>query len=315
MIIPFIKLRRVWYMLSGLLVAMSILGIVVYGIPYGIDFTGGSLLEIVYTKEAATPEQIREALNRQNITTSTVQKAGERGYVIRMPEIDDATHAALLAELRSQMGINTIDVTFEEGDADANRVLEQRFDTVGPVIGRELKLRSIQALVLVLLAIMVFMALAFRRVSWPVKSWKYGVVSVIALFHDVIITLGAYVWASAYFGWEVDTAFVAALLMVLGYSINDSIVVFDRVRENLPRLDEPFADVVEISVNQTLARTINTGLSSILVLVAVYLFGGTTLRPFMFALIVGIFIGAYSSIFVANPLLVSWHLRTLKKVS
>lgn len=330
--IPFIKLRPIWYSLSTALMLLSILGVAVRGIPYGIDFTGGSLLEVAYTKEAVTTEQINEALQKSGISNANVQRAGERGYVLRMSEIDDETHSKLLAELRGQIGqtsvspsvdiesesgllnIGDLDVTFDspDGSEDSNAVIERRFDTVGPVIGQELKTKSVQALILVLLAIMAYVAWAFRKISWPVRSWKYGAVAVLALFHDVIITFGAFVWAASFFGWEVDTVFIAALLTVLGYSVNDTIIVFDRVRENLPRMNESFEGIVNASVNQTMGRSINTTFTTLLVLFAILFFGGETLRPFMFALIVGIFLGAYSSIFIASPLLVTLQLRAAK---
>lgn len=327
--IPFIKLRKVWYVISGVLVALSIVGILVYGLPYGIDFTGGTILEVSYTKDVPELNDVRDVFPQLDIHSASIQRA-ENGYIIRMPEISEEKHQEIIRALRLQIGqssedegvsitpsagsaigLGDVDLVFEGEDGetsqDQNRVIEQRFDTVGPVIGRELKVRSIEALILVLLAIMAYVAWAFRKVSWPVKSWKYGAIAVLALFQDVIITLGAYVWAASFTGWEIDTVFIAALLTVLGYSVNDSIVIFDRVRENLPRLNENFDDIVNTSLNQTLARSINTGVTTVLVLLAIFIFGGESLKPFMFALIVGISMGAYSSIFVASPLLVTWH--------
>lgn len=333
MSIPFIKHRKIWYGLSSFFILLSVIGLFARGIPYGIDFTGGSLLEIVYTKELVPVDQVQQALNAQGVSSADIQKAGDLGYVIRMPEIDDEKHRALLNELRAQigqtsatesvevtpgsgspLGLVDVDLTFEgdEADAEGNRVIERRFDSVGPVIGSELKGRSVQALILVLLAIMAYVAWAFRKVSWPVKSWKYGVVAVLGLFHDIIITFGVYIWAASFFGWEVNTVFIAALLTVLGYSVNDTIIVFDRVRENLPTMNDSFENVVNASVNQTIGRSINTTFTTLLVLFAIFVFGGDTLRPFMFALLVGIFLGAYSSIFIASPLLVSWQLKALK---
>lgn len=329
--IPFIRYRKVWYALSGTLILLSIVGVIVRGVPLGIDFTGGSLLEISYTKELPNQQQVQEIFQSQGISNANIQKAGDLGYVIRMQEIDDETHAAIINALRAQIGQTSsglnvqqepgglldaedINVLLNSSDNDSgNAVIEQRFDTVGPVIGQELKVRSVQALILVLLAIMGYVAWAFRKVSWPVKSWKYGATAVLALFHDVIITFGAFIWVAPFAGWEVDTVFIAALLTVLGYSVNDTIVVFDRVRENLPRMDKPFEEIVNASVNQTMGRSINTTFTTLLVLVVIFIFGGDSLRPFMFALTVGIFLGAYSSIFIASPLLVSWQLRSSKK--
>lgn len=321
--IPFIKLRWLWYTLSGSLIVLSIIGVVFRGVPYGIDFTGGAMMELRYTNEVPAVESIRTVVDRVNVPSTNIQRT-ETGYILRMPEISDATHKQLLAELRSAIGQtgegnavkvdnaaeNTgvkLDLTTNAGETTSNQLVELRFDTVGPVVGKELKTRSVQALILVLLAIMAYIAFAFRKVSWPVKSWKYGAAAVIALFHDVIITIGAYVWVASFTGWEVDTVFIAALLTILGYSVNDTIVVFDRIRENLPRMSGEFDEVVNASVNQTMGRSINTSMTTMLVMLAIFIFGGTTLRPFTFALVIGIFLGTYSSIFIASPILVTWN--------
>ncbi len=330
--IPFIKLRWVWYSFSSALVILSLVAPFIVGMPYGIDFTGGTMLEIEYTNEVPPIETIHTALERNGLPAVNIQRA-EKGYIIRFGEIDDAKHKAIIAELRAQIGqtstdanvivepttntgvsIGSIDATTNNDteSADKNRVIERRFDTIGPVIGQELKTKSLQALVIVLFAIMAYIAWAFRKVSWPVKSWKYGAAALVGLFHNVIITFGAYLWAAHFLGWELDTIFVAALLTILGYSIHDTIVVFDRVRENLPRLNEPFDEVVNTSINQTLARSINTSMTTVLVLSAILVFGGDTLRPFVFSLLVGIIIGTYSSIMIASPLLVTWNNRTLR---
>lgn len=333
LMIPFIRLRIAWYTLSALLVVLTFVGMVVRGIPYGIDFTGGTLLEIEYKTEVPAVDDVRKVFEQLNLGSASFQRT-EQGYFIRLSEVSEDQRKQVMAELRKQigqtsaepevsvdgnptagLGVSNLDLQFSKDgeETNSNRVSERRFDSVGPIIGQELKSRSAKALFLVLLAIMAFIAYAFRKVSWPVKSWVYGAAAVLALFHDVIITFGAYIWAASFFGWEVDTVFVAALLTVLGYSVNDTIIVFDRIRENLPRMDEPFEQVVNASVNQTLARSINTTFTTILVLAAIFVFGGETLRPFMFALIVGIGLGAYSSIFIASPLLVTWYNRTVAR--
>lgn len=336
--IPFIKLRWLWYTVSGSLIVLSIIGVLVRGVPYGIDFSGGAMMELRYTKEVPSSDSIKAITDRLNISSANIQRT-ETGYILRMPEINDQTHMQLLAELRSAIGqkgnapqVNVQNAPGAEGikldvagttvngqeansqaDVDANQVIELRFDTVGPVVGKELKTRSVQALILVLLAIMAYIAFAFRKVSWPVKSWKYGAAAVLALFHDVIITIGVYVWVASFTGWEVDTVFIAALLTILGYSVNDTIVVFDRIRENLPRMSGQFDDVVNASVNQTLGRSINTSMTTILVMLAIFIFGGSTLRPFTFALVIGIGLGTYSSIFIASPILVTWNRLTQRQ--
>ena len=184
---------------------------------------------------------------------------------------------------------------------------ELRFDSVGPTIGRELKSRSLTAIVIVLLAIVLYIAWAFRKVSKPVASWKYGMAANIALFHDVLITLGVFSVLGHFYGVEINSSFVAAILTVLGYSVNDTIVVFDRIRENLPKSDKDFEGTVNDSVNQTITRSINTSLTTLLVLLAILFFGGATIRSFVLALSIGVFIGTYSSIFLASPVLVVWE--------
>jgi len=332
--IPFIKYRWIWYAFFTFLFVISIIGVALRGIPYGIDFTGGSLMEVEYSKDVPDVTAVNEILSNNGFPSANLQQT-EHGYLIRLQEIDEEQRNIILTALRGQIGqtsvgpsvhveptagtgigISGIDLGLagEDGaSSDENRVSERRFDSVGPVIGQELKVRSLQALILVILSIMAYIAWAFRKVSWPVKSWKYGGVAVAVLFYDVIVTFGAYVWVATHVGWVVDTVFVAALLTILGYSVNDRIVVFDRVRENLPRMDKPFDEIVNASVNQTLARSLNTGLATILVMAVIMVFGGETLRPFMFTLLFGVILGTFSSIFLASPLLVTWQLYSEKR--
>lgn len=184
---------------------------------------------------------------------------------------------------------------------------ELQFDSVGPSIGQELKSKSFNSAFIVLLAIILYISLAFRKVSRPISSWKYGVTAIIALFHDVLVTLGVFSVLGHFYGIEINTPFIAAILTVLGYSVSDTIVVFDRIRENLPKSQDNFEDTINRSVNQTIVRSINTSLSSILALAAILFFGGNTIKDFALALVVGIFVGTYSSIFIASPILVVWE--------
>jgi preprotein translocase subunit SecF len=179
-----------------------------------------------------------------------------------------------------------------------------RYESVGPSIGQELKRNAIYSIILIVIGIIIYVAWAFRKVSRPVASWKYGMAGVIALFHDVIIVTGIFCVLGKFYGIEVNTPFVAALLTVFGYSIADTIVVFDRIRENLPKSHEGFEETINTSINQTLRRSINTSLTVMLTLLAVVLFGGVSIKYFALALLVGIFFGTYSSIFLASPLLV-----------
>lgn len=202
-------------------------------------------------------------------------------------------------------------VTAESGTitiGGSDIVIEDSFESIGPTVGNELKQRSIYALAAVLVAIIIYIAWAFRKVSQPVASWKYGVVAVVALLHDVIVPAGVFAVLGHYAGVEIDILFVTALLTILGFSVHDTIVVFDRTRENLARRTAgSFEEVVNTSVNQTIRRSINTSATAFLALLAMYLFGGEPIKNFVLALMIGIAIGTYSSIFIASPLLVVWN--------
>lgn len=290
MIIPVVRYRRVWYTISSLLVVASLVLVATLGIPFGIDFTGGSLLEAQVASMPSVSD-VRASLSDAGYADASVQGSGEQSLLIRLPNLTEEQHQAVLESLRSSYG----------------EIDELRFDSIGPTIGKELKQKSIIALVLTLLIIVGYVAWAFRKVSEPVSSWKYGVLTVLAGLHDLIIPLGVFAILGASQNFQVDTAFIAALLTILGYSINDTIVVFDRTRENIKREGASrFEDVVEHSVNQTFARSINTTVTTLLALFAVLLFGGETTRSFALTLIIGIGVGAYSSVFIASPLLVTW---------
>ncbi len=285
--------KYTWFAVSGGALLVSILLIISFGLKMGIDFTGGSLLEVRYVDvEAPTREEITAQLQTVGVS-ATVSVTENNGFIMRFQEIDEETHQAIL---------DSLEVLAVEGGVE-----EHRFDSIGPAVGKELTKKSLEAVLFVLLAIIAYIAYAFRKVSYPVQSWKYGLVAIITLFHDIMITLGIFVVASRYLGWEINTPFVAAILTILGYSVNDTIVVFDRIRENLHRKDGQFSEVVEVSVQETKVRSVNTSFTTILVLLAIFLFGGATIQSFVGTLIIGIAIGTYSSIFVASPLLVVWQ--------
>jgi len=191
---------------------------------------------------------------------------------------------------------------------------EKRFDSIGPVIGGELKTSATLAIIIALIAMVFYIGWAFRKVSYPVSSIKYGITATIALFHDVIITIGVFSFLGHFYGVEVGLPFVAAILAILGYSVHDTIVVFDRTRENLLRSGiSNFEEIVNGSVNQTITRSVSTSYSVFLVLLCMYLFGGESISYFVLALLVGIFFGTYSSIFIASPLLAEWYNWDLKR--
>lgn len=287
-----VKYSKFWLTLSGILIAASIASVAIFGLNFGIDFTGGSLLEVAVDSRPE-PAQVREVLSGAGFE-ATVQQSQEGHTFIRLESITPEQHSAVLAALVAGFGT----------------VTEQRFDSIGPIVGDTLRIRTIEAVVLTLILILLYVSWSFRKVSQPVSSWKYATLTVATAFHDVIIPIGAFAILGRFAGFQIDTTFVAAVLTILGYSINDTIIVFDRTRENLlanRHSDEPFASVVNRSLQQTFGRSINTSVTVLLSLSAVVIFGGDTIRPFALALMIGIVAGTYSSIFIASPLLVAWN--------
>ncbi|MCC6563328.1 protein translocase subunit SecF [Candidatus Uhrbacteria bacterium] len=285
-----VKYRAVWYAISSVMLIGSIASFAVFGLKQGIEFTGGTLMAVRFENRPSVTEA-SDTLNRAvpDLGSIVVQPAGENDMQFRVKTLSEDEHQAVLKGLQEQHG----------------QITELRFDAIGPVIGEELRRKSMQGLLIVGLAIMAYVAWAFRRVSAPVPSWQYGGVTLLAALHDVIIPIGAFSLLGHYYGWEIGTPFVAAILTILGYSITDTIVVFDRIREHLLKSNQSFADLVDSAIRQTFLRSFSTSATTLLVLVAIFLFGGASLHEFTLALIIGITVGTYSSIFVASPLLVS----------
>lgn len=303
--------RKFFYIFSGVLIALSLIALSLWGLRFGIDFTGGSLLEVEYTSSVIpTSQEITEALSlHAGIHGSSVRPTGEKGYLIRTPFLSpDMYEKAKIA-----LGGGSV------SDLNTWQYEEKRFDSIGPTIGTELQSKSIYAIILVLLAIALFIMFAFRKVSKPIASWKYGLIALVALAHDVIVPLGAFALLGHFLGAEVDTLFVTAILVVLGFSVHDTIVVFDRVRENLHKNHErgihkePFEETVGKSISQTLNRSLNTSLTVVLVLLALLYSGPASAYYFVLALLIGIVAGTYSSICLGSPLLVTLE-KTQNKV-
>ena len=286
----FTKYSTIYYIFSGVLIIAAIAALIVFGLKFGIEFTGGSTMEINFTSQRPANEQITKALASFNLGEITVQPTGSNGVVLQFKGIDEATHQKVLTEL-----------------GKLSAVEEKSFQYIGPSIGQELKSKTEIAIALALIAITLYIAFAFRKVSRPVASWKYGVTSLVALFHDVLIPLGIFSLLGKFYGVEITIPIIAALLTILGFSVHDTIVIFDRIRENiLHRGMSQFQETVDHSLNQTVGRSISTVVTVLLVMASLFLFGGETLKWFSLALIIGITSGAYSSIFIASPLLVSW---------
>jgi len=289
--INIIGYKKIWLAIAGVLVISSIIFVAIWGLKFGIDFTGGSLLELRFTGERPPVSEMASTLASTSIESANIQPVGEDGMILRFKTVDEAKHQEVLKFIKEKF----------------SGLEEQRFESIGPTIGKELRTKAIYSVVIVLIAIIVYIAWAFRKVSKPVASWKYGVIAIIALLHDVLIPIGLFAILGKFMGIEINSAFVAAILTILGYSVNDTIVVFDRVRENLIKSGGDYRDfegIVNKSINETFARSINTTLTTLLALVAVFFWGGETVKYFALALIVGIGLGAYSSIFIASPLLV-----------
>jgi len=353
-----IKHRKIYFAVSGFMVAASIVLFGIFGLNYGIDFTGGSLMEIkVYDAIQASPSEIADILTGQDgfLESVLVQPIGVNGYLLRFKDVTEEQHQGILRALRvafvdrmpdgqtidqaltpADVDVNTIQATDLEGNpVDVNLqtptdaviesgsatiggqeiVEEERFESIGPTIGQELRQKSIYAILAVLVGIILYISWAFRKVSEPVSSWKYGVTAIIALAHDVMIPVGVFAVLGATMHIEVDILFVTALLTILGFSVNDTIVVFDRTRENLARSHHhgEFENTVNDSVNQTMTRSVYTSLSTFAVLLAIYIFGGDSIKYFVLALMIGIVVGTYSSIFLASPLLVEWEWLSRRK--
>jgi preprotein translocase subunit SecF len=303
--------RKFFYTFSAILVIASVLAICIWGLDLGIDFKGGTLVELNYPASSfpnGRPDQATVLSQISSISAvvpnlePSIQSTGDTGYIIRLRNVTEPEKVAL----ESTLGIT---------DNASTTVQEKQFDSIGPVLGAQAARASVMAIIFVVLAIVLFIAFAFRKVSQPISSWKYGIVAVIGLIHNVIIPTGLFAILGHFYGYEVDTLFVTALLVVLGFSVHDTIVVFDRVRENLRHAPakKPFAEIVGESINQTFTRSINTSLTALFALVVLYFVGGESTQHFALALIVGIAAGTYSSICIGSPLLVTWEKWQAKK--
>ena len=297
MTIDFVKIRKYPYVFSAILIIIAITGVILFGLKPGMDFIGGSLLELNISQNKITTEQVNEILKSLEVNDAIITAVGEEGLLIRTKEISEEKHQEIISRIKGVfVGVE-----------------ESRFESLGPAIGEELKKKSFSGLVFVILGIALYLTWAFRKVSKPMSSWKYGVVTILALLHDVIIPTGLFAYLGYFLGWEIDSTFITALLVILGFSVHDTIVVLDRIREKLrlqPSLD--FSETINQSVNETIKRSINTSLALVLVLVALLVFGPASLQIFVLILLIGTIFGTYSSISIASPLLFDWY-RFMKR--
>ena len=289
-----VKYRKIFYALSAVIAVVSIATLAIWGLKPGIDFNGGSLFEVTFPDGRPEKAVLESALAPLAVSAS-VRPTRENGYIIRMQDLAESKQRAVREA-----------VSFK----GERKVVEERFDTIGPLLGKEAAGKSFIAIILVILCIVIFITFAFRKVSEPVASWKYGIITIVALLHDVLVPAGAFAVLGRFAGYEVDTLFVTALLVVLGFSVHATIVVFDRVRENLrvsheARDRKDFATIVGDSIAQTFVRSINTSLTTVIALVILYFIGPEVTKHFSLALLIGIIAGTYSSIFIGSPLLVT----------
>lgn len=293
----FTKYSIAYYIISGILVIATIVSLFMFGLKFGIEFAGGSNMEVQFSGNRPSNEAIQSATKSLALGQITIQPTGDKGAILEFKGVDEATHQQILT------AINTL-----------SPATEKSFQYIGPSVGQDLRNKTELAIVLALVAITIYIAFAFRKVSRPVSSWKYGITSLVALFHDVLIPIGVFSVLGKFYNVEITIPIIAALLTILGFSVHDTIVIFDRIRENILRRGMgQFEDTVNWSLTQTLGRSISTVITVEFVLIALYFLGGETLKYFALALIIGITSGAYSSIFIASPLLVTWYKWSLNR--
>lgn len=290
-----IQKRKMWYVFSLALIAASIVFLALGGLRLGTDFTGGSQVQMKFAPgQRPSPQALQDAVATFGYGTPSVQIVDQDSTLVRVKEMTTEEHTAFLTKFKEKYPTAT----------------EDSYSSVGPLIGKELRQKAVTATILVLIAIILYITWAFRKSTRRLSSWAFGTNAIIALVHDIIITVGFFAMIGYIAKVEVDVLFVTALLTTLGFSVHDTIVVFDRLREGLRQHPtDQMETLLNNSVNTTLVRSINTSLTTLLVLTALYLFGGASIRIFVLTLIVGITIGTYSSIFLASPLLLMWERR------
>jgi preprotein translocase subunit SecF len=286
--------KKLWFFIISLVIIIpGIISLLLFGLDRSIDFTGGTRIQLQFPKTITqqTKDDISKVFVSEKLPTPQIQVSGKEVFLKTAP-LSDAESKKILEMLSKKVG------TFKQ----------EEFATVGPTVGKEITLNALKAVAISSLLIVLYIAYSFRAVPLPTSSWKFGVCTIIALLHDVLVLLGLFSLLGHFFHVEIDSLFVTAVLTVIGFSVHDTIVVFDRIRENLKKVSGvPFPKVVNDSILQTLGRSLNTSLTALLVLSTLLIFGGESIRWFIVALFIGIASGTYSSIFNAAPLLVLWE--------
>ena len=285
--------KKNWYFAFSLLTIIpGIIALFLWGLTLSIDFTGGSRMILLFPKSVNQQqvEHVKTVFQKEQVAIATTQTS-DKLVIVRTKPLNEKQNAALLTKLKEKLP----------------DVKQEAFETIGPVIGQETTWNALKAMGIASLLIVLYIAWAFRQVPKPLSSWRFGICTIIALLHDSLLVIGVFAILGHFFHVEIDNLFVTALLTVAGFSVHDTIVVFDRIRENLRRTTGlPFTQVVNDSILQTLVRSLNTSLTTILILFTLLIFGGESIRWFVVALLIGIISGTYSSIFNAAPLLVLW---------
>jgi preprotein translocase subunit SecF len=282
-------------------VTLSVVALLLWGLKPGLDFTGGSLLEVEFAGTQPTVAEINEVFAQTDFGNLVIQPTGSNTIILRFQETSREKHNQAITALES----------LEQAEAGLTEI---RFESIGSSVGAELRSRAFWLVFFALLIIIIYITFAFRVVSKPVPSWKYGLISIVSLAHNILLTCGVFAVLGHFFGTEVNTTFIVALLTVLGYSINDAIVVFDRIRENLPKSHLNFEETVNDSLNQAFVRSVNATTTTVLALLSILIFGGESIKDFVLALVIGISCGAYSSLFLAAPLLVLTEKRQRRRL-
>lgn len=287
--IPFLKYKKLYYVFSGALAVGSLVCLLLFGLKFGIDFLGGSILEVDFEQRPENPA-IQDKLKDLNLGEITLQPTGEKGVILKLKDINEETHQEILKKL-----------------GEISNIQELRFESIGPVIGKELRQKTITLIIISLIALLIYIVISFRKVSFPFSSLQFGIISIVALTFDVLILIGVFASLGNFYNVQFSIPIVTAFLTILGYTINDKVIVFDRVRENILRTRGiDISNLVNRSLNEILFRSLSTGACTLLVLFFIFFLGGETLKYFALTLIIGIIVGTYSSLFLAAPLLVSW---------
>lgn len=287
--INFMKYKWIYFLISSAVIVPGLISLLVFGLKPSIDFTGGSRWELGFENDVKV-EELGKILNEEKVEVSSIVTTGTKRYLIRMKFIDEKQRTVLKEKVEKNFG----------------KVTEIRFETIGPVLGRELLVKTVAALVLAALLILAYIA-------WQFKNWSFGISATLATLHDSLVILGSFSLLGRFFGFEVDVLFVTALLTILSFSVHDTIVVYDRIRESLKRFPgTPFETLVNKAISETLVRSLNNSITVIFMLISLVVLGGDTIRQFAIALLIGTISGTYSSIFTAAPILAVWKNR-LKK--